>query len=856
MAANIGSIMGRIGVDTVGLRSGLRRSERMFKNFTSQTTTSLRKISSSIFNIRNALVVLGGTIVFRKVISEFVAFEDALLDLQKVMTDSEGSADQFIDTVDELSSTFATASSEVLQGAANFKQAGFAVEESFQLQEKALKLARISQLEVVEGAELIVAILKGFKAPASEAERAIDAMNAVSNKYATSLKQLAIGMSQFSPIAKLMGFTFEETIGLITPIVEVFRSGSEAGNALKFSLLRLVDTNAEVVRTLESIGVSQTDLNGKLRSGKDILIDVQKAFQGMDRNMKVFIASQLAGSRQAGRMLEVFNGLAKVSEITAVAIDSVGSANKELAVRLNSTGVRIDRMKISFNNLARSIGGAISPAVIQIMKQLEERIKDINERLQDWLDLNQNLLNQRLSAFINVMVSAFEAFSRTLKIIGDDLLVVLNFLVQMPDILKAGALAALALGSALGRALFISLGIEAVLKTFPVLWNLFIEAGARGVLALQKEVNKLIDLVNRVPLIAVEKVDVSGQEELVDRLAQISFESLQALDRNKTLVKELIDSGEDIKKMIEKIGKVTVDTTKNQNLEMEKQIALLQKQADLRRGELPSLDVLPGIGFEIDPSVVEAKRKIEEIAEAFKNVNLKSDIELQKVAENFIKNFRVLEKEAGLSAARLEQIWQSISTKVEPLALDEKTLSEFRQLEIKFGEVRSSLIDLGDEAEDTFNDRLANAVEGWASGFSGTLTDMLHGTEVTFQNIAKEFSKMITQMIIQWLLIEPMIKGLKDILKGTDGGGGIWGWLGGGSGGATAKTSKLTATEDRFTSSGLNQVAFQGQRVNQPESINVSVPVSIEGGGENKQMIGELQRNIEEVVVKTIKEFV
>lgn len=844
MAANIGSIMGRIGVDTVGLRSGLRRSERMFKNFTSQTTTSLKKISSSIFNIRNALVVLGGTVVFRKVISEFVAFEDAALDLQKVLLDSEGSVDQYIGVVDNLSSTYATASSEVLQGAANFKQAGFTIQESFQLQEGALKLAKISMLDVAEGSELIVSILKGFKAPASEAERAIDAMNAVSNKYATNLKELAIGMARLSPIAKLMGFSFEETIGILTPTIEVFRSGSEAANAMRFTLLRLIGNNKEVQRTLESLGISQFDFNGKLREGKSILLDVQKAFIGLDKNMKPLIASQLAGSIQAGKMLEVFNNLALTTEAMGTAIDSFGSSNKELAIRLNSTGVKIDRMKISFNNLARSIGGAISPAVIQVMKQLEDRIKDINDRLKDWLKLNQEFLKQRISATIDIMVAAFEAFSRTLKIIGKDLLVVLNFLVQLPDILKAGALASLALGSALGRALFISLGLEAVIKTLPSLWDLLVEHMAKGILTLQKATNKLIDLANKVPLVNIEKMDTSFLEKRVVELEQITFDALQVLERNKTLVRELIDSGDEIKKMIDKIGKVTVDTTKNQNLEIEKQISLLQKQADLRREEL--------LGFDPHPDIKPTLPILPTLPS------------LDIVTEDTLKEIERLRLAVRTPFEEMEDAYGRLVELVNKGLIDEQTFTRANRILVE--NFKGSMEEIEESAKDTFDDRLANAVEGWANGFSGTLTDMLHGTEVTFANIAKEFSKMITQMMIQWLLIEPMIDGLRKILKGTGSGGGgsiasaIGGLFGGGSGGsgggATKKTSKLTATEDRFTSSGLNQVAFQGQRANQPESINVSVPVNIEGGGENKQMIGELQRNIEEVVVKTIKEFV
>jgi TP901 family phage tail tape measure protein len=44
----------------------------------------------------------------------------------------------------------------------------------------------------------------------------------VSNKYATDVKQLGLGMSKLAPIAKTMGLSFEETAGILTPVIEVF----------------------------------------------------------------------------------------------------------------------------------------------------------------------------------------------------------------------------------------------------------------------------------------------------------------------------------------------------------------------------------------------------------------------------------------------------------------------------------------------------------------------------------------------------------------------------------------------------------------------------------------------------------
>ena len=66
---------------------------------------------------------------------------------------------------------------------------------------------------------------------------------------------------------------------------------------------------------------------------------------------------------------------------------------------------------------------------------------------------------------------------------------------------------------------------------------------------------------------------------------------------------------------------------------------------------------------------------------------------------------------------------------------------------------------LGDTGEDTFS-RMKTAIEGWASGFSATLNDMLWGAELTFGNILQSFGKMITQMLLQIHVVEPLLGGV------------------------------------------------------------------------------------------------
>lgn len=282
-------------------------------------------------------------------------FESAVVELQKVLGDNSA-VDSAVTEATRLSEVYGESATSILLSMADFKQAGYDIDEAMTLTADALDLVIAGNIDAAEASDLIIAALKGFGLEADSARQYVDILNEVSNNYATDVEQLARGMSDLSPIASQMGFSMEESAGLLVPVIEIFRSGDEAANALKTGLLKLVDDSKPVTDALAAIGVSQYDLNGELRSGKDIFIDVATAFQGLEENQKLFITSQLVGIEQSAKMVKVFDNLKLSTEIASTAMDSAGSAAKEVAQRLESAEVSVDRFKVGFENLARTVG--------------------------------------------------------------------------------------------------------------------------------------------------------------------------------------------------------------------------------------------------------------------------------------------------------------------------------------------------------------------------------------------------------------------------------------------------------------------------------------------------------------------
>ena len=393
------------GVDKVG--STISTIGTRLDNLSSSVTSSARPwadLADGVLKAEAAFAVLAaGGLAYAY--AKSVEFESAVIELQKVLgRDQVDALNAASDAAINLSEKYGVSARDILASTANFKQAGFDINDAMALAANSLDLVIAGDLEAAQASEILVSALKGFQLPATEAARLIDILNDVSNNYATDVEQLGLGMSTLAPIARTMGFSLEETAGVLTPIIEIFRSGSEAAIALKTGLLRLVDDSKPVREALASIGVSQTDANGALRSGKDILYDVSIAFQSLDQNQKLFVAQQLVGIQQAGRMVEVFDNLGKSTEITAIAMKAAGSASEEVAARLASAEVQLNIFREGFVNLATAIGNQFKEATTEAISGAT----DIEQTL-------RNMVNQGTFAPIFDFINDFAAE------LGDDL---------------------------------------------------------------------------------------------------------------------------------------------------------------------------------------------------------------------------------------------------------------------------------------------------------------------------------------------------------------------------------------------------------------------------------------------------
>lgn len=480
--------------------------------------------------------------------NEAIEFESAQLDLQKVLSDSEGSVDQYTDKINELALHYGVSSSAVTQSAANFKQAGFDINESLLLVKSGLDLTIAGEIEAGQASEYLISILNGFKAPATDAARVTDILNEVSNNFATNVEELAIGMGKISPIANKMNLSYEETVGILTPVIEVFRSGSEASRALRTGLLKLIDDSKPVKDALAALGVSQLDVNGHLRSGKDILLDVSSAFQSVNENDKLFLATQLTGTDQAAKMIEVFDGLANSTKITSAAMNAQGSALKEVDIRLGSTEKMIDKLKVGFELFLQTVGGPIIDELKPIFEDLLKTLKDVETQI---------LAGEIGQAFAN-WISLLAEFGRSVDLIYRDITGIQNASILVDFTKWAGDTETVksALTAVNSVVQGILLPVAAIHDGF-VTTGEFIAVGmTAAILGVNEAALVLIKLLDKIPGINLSGPikDLEADLKISQGAWEEAKDSLYSIDEEKLWTNKMVESIDKVDGAIQSIG--------------------------------------------------------------------------------------------------------------------------------------------------------------------------------------------------------------------------------------------------------------------------------------------------------------
>ena len=254
--------------------------------------------------------------------------------------------------------------SDAAEGMSFLAMAGYEASEVIAAMPGLLAAATAGGTELGRTADIVSNILSGFSLEAAEAGRVADVLTEAFTSSNVNLDMLGLTMKYVAPIARGAGFSLEEMAAAAGLLGNAGIQGEMAGTSLRASILRLVKPPQDAADMLNLLGVTITDVNGKMLPLADILEQISTGMDGYSDVAKTQIAATIAGTEAASTFLALIDaGPETLRQFTRELENSEGAASDIADVmKDNLKGSLID-LTSALESSKIAIGDAFTPAV-------------------------------------------------------------------------------------------------------------------------------------------------------------------------------------------------------------------------------------------------------------------------------------------------------------------------------------------------------------------------------------------------------------------------------------------------------------------------------------------------------------
>lgn len=237
---------------------------------------------------------------------------------------------------------------------------GKSTKDALILTQAAVSAAKVAGVSTADSVNYLTTALNGFQLEADQAMLVSDKFAAIAAASASDYDELAIALSKVASQANLAGMSIDYTTALLTKGLETTREAPETiGTALKTIIARMremsdfgetlegdTDVN-NVEKQLAYVGVALRNTEGELRSTEDVLDDLGKKWDQLDKNQQAAVARALAGTRQQSRLIAMMSDYERVTELQEIAQRSAGATAAQAGVYLEGIEAALNKITIA-----------------------------------------------------------------------------------------------------------------------------------------------------------------------------------------------------------------------------------------------------------------------------------------------------------------------------------------------------------------------------------------------------------------------------------------------------------------------------------------------------------------------------
>lgn len=271
-------------------------------------------------------------------------------------------------TYQDLALATGATTKEVASVATEYIKQGKSIKEATILTEAAVSAAKVARVSVGDSVNYLTTALNGFRLSAEQAMLVSDKFAAVAASSATDYDELAIALSKVASQANLAGMSIDYTTALLTKGLETTREAPETmGTALKTIIARMRelgdygetlegDTDINNVETqLAYVDIALRNSQGELRSTEEVLDELGKKWDTLNKNQQAAIAKALAGTRQQSRLIAMMSDYERVTELQEISQRSAGATAAQASVYLEGMEASLNKITVAWEKIVTGL---------------------------------------------------------------------------------------------------------------------------------------------------------------------------------------------------------------------------------------------------------------------------------------------------------------------------------------------------------------------------------------------------------------------------------------------------------------------------------------------------------------------
>ncbi|WP_277585838.1 phage tail tape measure protein [Psychrobacillus antarcticus] len=405
-------------------------------------------------------------------------------------------------------------------------------------------------------AQTVAAALNVWGLEASEASRVADVLAMAANMSAAGIDDMQLAFKYAGAPAAALGIQLEEVAAAVGIMTDAGLDGSNAGTALRASLLSLNNPAKAQRKIMKELGFSIIDTEGNAKSLSGMIGDLAKSTAHMTDADKVATLAKLVGTEAVSGFLALVKaGPTEIDKMT-LALKNSGGASAETAAK----------MKDNLNGALEELGGTIETAAITIGNKLIPSLRKGAEYIQGMVD-KFNALSPEAQKNILVMAGVAAAIGPVLVIGG-------TLISSVGTIITAVGTMSTAIGVA-GSAFTVLAG--------PIGWTVagiaLLATGIGAATLAYKESND-----TNVEVLVAKQKEIDANDELIESFDALQYKNqlsneqmLRFLDINAEL--EMTNAPDKVAALKDEQAKLLAQSSLT-NEEMDEFLGLNQKVID------------------------------------------------------------------------------------------------------------------------------------------------------------------------------------------------------------------------------------------------------------------------------------